>query len=207
MVSDATVPNLLSKLPIKALNSWANLNAFINVTLLPSVSWCSSLSIKDIANNEASTSTVSAKRFGVDEKTAKAMDKLCTKYKFAEDITGVNDEAKLCLRRCQKADWGRAHDYAACIGSIVQREASFQLEHPGGAELRVEAYFSGSDVMSGKRGQEYFEQCWRQQQCRGRMSFTSKTYPKANHDSILIDYQQGALRDAFDKVVQCFSMA
>lgn len=195
------------------LDSWADLNIFVNDKIMPSASWSgglvssaasffSSSASTDVPGTEVSNSTTPAERYGVDEETAKAIDKLSMKYKFAEDTSGVNDEAKLCLRKCQDADWGRAQDYAACIRSIIQNERTFQQQHPGRAKLKVEAFFSGSDIMSGKRGQEYFEQCWQQDEFRESVEFTTRTYPEANHDSVIIDYKKGALRNAFEKVAK-----
>lgn len=124
------------------------------------------------------------------------------KYKFAEGIKGINDEAKLCLRMCEDADWGEAQDYATCMKVIAQRERTLQQQDPGRAKLNVEAFFAGSDIMIGKRGQEYFEQCWQQNECKESLDFATKTYPKTNHDSVLIDYKKGALRDVFEKIAR-----
>jgi hypothetical protein len=195
------------------LDSWADLNIFINNKVMPNASWSggllssaaslfSSSASTDIPGTEVSTSTTPAERYGVDEETAKAIDEFSMKYKFAEDINGVNDEAKLCLRKCEDADWGEAQDYAACIRTIAQKERTLQQQNPGSAKLKVEAFFSGSDIMIGKRGQEYFEQCWQQDEFKESLNFATKTYPKANHDSVIIDYKKGALRDVFEKVAR-----
>ncbi len=195
------------------MDSWADLSIFINNKVMPSASWSggllssaaslfSSSASTDIPSTEISISTTPAERYGVDGETAKAIDELSMKFRFAEDITGVNDEAKLCLRKCEDADWGEAQDYAACIRSIAQNERTLQQQNPGGAKLKVEAFFSGSDIMIGKRGQEYFEQCWRQDVCKESLDFATKTYPNTNHDSVIMDYKKGALRDVFEKVAR-----
>ena len=213
MASDATLPTLLSKLPTGMMDSWADLNIFVNNKVMPSASWSggllssagslfSSSASTDLPGTEVSTATTPAERYGVDEETAKAIAKLSMKYKFAEDTNGANDEAKLCLRKCEDADWGEAQDYAACIMSIAQNERTLQLQNPGRAKLKVEAFFSGSDIMIGKRGQEYFEQCWQQDEFKKSLDFATKTYPKANHDSLIMDYKKGALRDVFEKVAR-----
>ena len=193
------------------IDSWADLNIFINDKVMPTASWSggllssaasllSSSASTDIPSTEISTSTTPAERYGVDEDTAKAIEKLALKYRFAEDLTGANEEAKLCLRKCEDADWGDAADYVACIKSIAQNECTLQQQNPSRAKLKVEAFFANSDIMSGKRGQEYFEQCWRQDLCKESVDFATKTYPDTNHDSVLMDYKKGALRDVFEKV-------
>ena len=160
----------------------------------------SSSASTDLPAAEVSTSTTQAERYGVDEETAKEIDSLLLKYRFAEDIQGANEEAKLCLRKCEDGAWGEAWDYAACIRSIAQNERALQEQNPGRANLRVEGLFSGSDIMIGKGGREYFEKCWQHDDVKNSVEFMTKTYPKANHDSLLIDYKKGALRDVFEKV-------
>jgi hypothetical protein len=195
------------------IDSWADLSIYINNNVMPSASWSggllssaaslfSSSASTDIPGAEISTFTTPAERYGVDGETAKVIDKLSMKHRFAEDITGVNDEAKLCLRKCDDADWGEARDYAACIRSIAQNERTLQQQNSGGAKLKVEAFFSDSDIMIGKRGQEYFEQCWQQDVCKESLDFATKTYPNTTHDSVVVDYKKGALRDVFEKVAR-----
>jgi hypothetical protein len=96
---------------------------------------------------------------------------LSMKGRFAEDVTSVNDEAELCLRKCEDAAWGETQDYPACIRSIAQSERMFQQQNPGGARLKVEAFFSNSDVMIGYRVQELFKQCWQQDVCKESLDF------------------------------------
>lgn len=195
------------------MDSLADLNIFINNKVMPSASWSGGLlssaaslfpssASTDIPGTEVLTSTTPAERYGVDGETAKAIDKFSMEYKFAEDTNGVNDEAKLCLRKCEDADWGEAQDYAACIRTIAQKERTLQQQNPGRAKLKVDAFFSGSDIMIGKRGQEYFEQCWQQDEFKEGLNFATKTYPKANHDSVIMDYKNGALRDVFEQVAR-----
>ncbi|KAK9236843.1 hypothetical protein V1525DRAFT_389108 [Lipomyces kononenkoae] len=71
-------------------------------------------------------------QYGFDEDTAKLIEKLSSKYQFAESTTGANDEVKLCLRKCDDADWGEAADYSNCIRKIAVKEAAL-----GSRELNV----------------------------------------------------------------------
>lgn len=210
-ISNATLPILLSKLPDGVINSFGGLNEFINDKVMASASWSggllssttslfSSSTGSDDSGTNSSTSTTSAERFGVDEQTAKAIDRLSVKYKFAEDTSGINDEARLCLQKCADGDWGEAHDYADCIKSILRNEHTLTQQHPERPKLKVAAYFSGSDVMIGKRGEEYFKQCWQQSNWQEMIDFSTQTFPKANHDTVLIDYKKGALPDVFARV-------
>lgn len=59
--------------------------------------------------------------------------------------------------------------------------------------------------MIGMRGQEFFEQCWQQNGLKESVDFVTRTYPEANHDSLVIDYQDGALRDVFKRIASLAS--
>ena len=56
--------------------------------------------------------------------------------------------------------------------------------------------------MIAKRGQEYFEQCWQSDGVKGKVDFTTSTFPEANHDSVLIDQKKGALKIVFERIVE-----
>lgn len=211
--SGATLPTIAAKLPATMLDSWAGLNAFINTKIIPSASWSggiisspaalfSSSASTDIPGAETSISTPLSEQYGFPEDTAKLIKKLSSKYQFAESTTGANEEAKLCLQKCDDADWGEATDYSSCIRKIAANEAVLASREPDGAKLSVEAFFGGSDVMIAKRGQNYFEQCWQSDGVKGRINFATSTFPEANHDSLLFDQKKGAMKTVFDRIVQ-----
>lgn len=211
--SGATLPTIAAKLPTNVLDCWAGLNAFINNKILPSASWSggiisssaallSSSASTDVPGAETSTSTTPFEQYGFDEDTAKLIQKLSSKYQFAESTTGANEEAKLCLRRCDDADWGEAADYSSCIRKIAVNEAALGSREPNAAKVSVEAFFGGSDIMIAKRGQKYFEQCWQSDEVKGKVDFATSTFPDANHDTVLIDHKKGALKSVFERIVQ-----
>lgn len=111
----------------------------------------------------------------------------------------MNEEVKLCLRKCDDADWGEAADYLDCMRKIAVNEAA---REPNEVKLSVQAFFGGSDIMIGRRGQEYFEGCWRSDGVKGKIDFTTSTFPEANHDSVLIDQKKGALKIVFERIVE-----
>ena len=114
----------------------------------------------------------------------------------------MNEEVKLVLRKCDDADWGEAADYSSCIRKIAVNEALLGSREPSAAKVSVEAFFADSDIMIAKRGQEYFEQCWQSDGVKGKVNFTISTFPEANHDSLLIDQKQGALKIVFERIVE-----
>jgi hypothetical protein len=211
--SGATLTAIAAKLPTNLLDSYAGLNSFINSKIVPSASWSggiissaaallSSSASTDIPGAGTSTSTTLFERYGFDEDTAKLIEKLWSKYQFAESTTGANEEVKLCLRKCDDGDWGEAADYSGCIRKIAVNEAALDRREPNAAKLRVEAFFGGSDIMIAKRGQKYFEQCWQSDEVKGKVDFTTSIFPEANHDSVLIDQKKGALKIVFERIVE-----
>ncbi|KAK6434817.1 hypothetical protein LTR95_009000 [Oleoguttula sp. CCFEE 5521] len=206
--SGATLPNIASHIPTSMVDSWSTVAGFINTKIMPATSWSGgalSASASFLtspfgtnAGDSASSSTTPEERYGVDKETAKCIADLSMKYMSAESILGANEEAKLCLRKCEDADWGDAADYASCITKIGEREGELGDQ----AKLKVDGFFAGSDVMIGKQGQEFFEKCWRSDEVARHVDFESRTYEKADHDSLILDYKKGALRDVFRKVAE-----
>lgn len=211
--SSATLTTIAAKLPTNLLDSYAGLNTFVNSKIIPSASWSggiissaaallSTSASTDIPGAETSTSTTPLERYGFDEDTAKLIEKFSAKYQFTENTTGVNEEVKLCLRKCDDTDWGEAADYSSCIRKIAANEAALGSRESNAAKLRVEAFFAGSDIMIAKRGQDYFEQCWQGDGVKGKIVFTTSMFPEANHDSVLIDQKKGALKIVFERIVE-----
>ena len=69
---------------------------------------------------------------------------------------------------------------------IVQQEARLAAEHASGErqKLRVKVYLAESDMMTGKQGGEWFDNCWRPEVLEERIDYESCTVPGTNHDSI-----------------------
>ncbi|KAK5946033.1 hypothetical protein PMZ80_000172 [Knufia obscura] len=213
--SGATLPTIAAKLPTNLLNSWAGLNTFINTKIVPTASWSGGIisssaaflspsASTDVPGAETSTSTTPSEQYGFDNNTAKLISKLSHKYQFAESMTGGNEEAKLCLRKCNDADWGEAADYTSCVRTIAVNEAALSNGNsaPTATKLRVEAHFAASDIMSGKRGQTFFEGCWQSNEVKGKIDFASLTLAETNHDSVLVDLRKGALKAVFERIAR-----
>ena len=211
--SGATLPTLATRLPVNLLDCCAGLNTFINTKLIPSASWSGGIMSSaaallsppantDVPGVETSTSTTPVERYGFNEETAKLIEKLSSKYQFTESTAGANEELKLCLRKCDDVDWADAADYSGCISKIAAKEAALGDLEPNSAKIRVEACFAGSDIMIAKRGQKYFEQCWQSDGVKGKLDFTTTTFPEADHDSVLVDQKKGALKFVFERIVE-----
>ncbi|KAF2222960.1 hypothetical protein BDZ85DRAFT_274122 [Elsinoe ampelina] len=208
-LSGAHVTSALSHLPTGMIDGYAGLTTFVRKNIVPSAVWSGSivsscaayLTPRGIDNPEgqASTMVTPSKQYGSDEETSRLIEKLSTEYQLAENNTGANEEAKLCLRKCDDAAWGDAADYKGCIGKITANEAS-QRSQATLAKLRIESFFAASDLMVAKGGQTYFEQCWRDQNTDSLVEFESSTVPDTDHDSVLADLRKGAVRTIFERI-------
>ncbi|KAG9529475.1 hypothetical protein KCU93_g3523, partial [Aureobasidium melanogenum] len=69
--------------------------------------------------------------------------------------------------------------------------------HP--RKLTFHVYFSSSDVMIGKGGQQYFESCWKAANTSGEIDFVAKTVPDSDHDSIILA-EKGCIEEVFMEV-------
>ena len=204
---------MAAKLPTILLDAFSGLSTFINNKILPGASWSGGivsssaalLSISastDAPGLETSPCTTPFEQYGFDNDTAKLIEKLSSKYQFAESTTGVNEEAKICLRKCNDADWGEAADYAGCIRKIAVTEATLCAQNPDAARMKIEAFFAGSDTMIAKGGKNFFEQCWQSDQVQDKVEFSTYTLQKADHDSLLIDFKKGALKIVFEQIAR-----
>ncbi|PSK46024.1 hypothetical protein B9Z65_4992 [Elsinoe australis] len=207
--SGATLPSVASKLPVAMIDSLSGISTFVNNKIRPSASWSGGIisaaaqfafpPSTDVPTAEPSSSTTPLERYGYDKDTAETIEKLSFKYQFQESTKGANEEAKLCLGKCNEDDWGEAADYLCCIRTIAVNESSTSRGSDV-ARLKVEAFFAGSDVMIGKRGQQFFEQCWQRQEVAGEVDFKTSAFPEADHDSVLVDHKKGALKVVFERI-------
>ncbi|KAK4964282.1 hypothetical protein LTR66_001019 [Elasticomyces elasticus] len=133
------------------------------------------------------------------------------KYFFAENTSGVNDEARLCLRKPGTGLWGVCEDYELFVANLAKSEKRAMAADPTHAsneeehscrKLKIRAFFSESDVMIGKKGQEYFERCWTSStEIREVVDFSSTTVKGTDHETI-IELQDGPLQEIMKEVKQ-----
>ena len=209
--SNAPLTSLASKLPANIIDFLSPLQGFIVSKVVPSLSFSGGLfsstaallggGPKDTDSPiQAGSPEDAAEKYGEDVETAKIMRSVVVKFNLAEDTTGANEEAKLCLMKGGKADWGALADYEACVQSIAGRER--ERVQAGEVKLRMEAAFASSDVIIGKGGQEYFEKCWRREGIADGVDFASRTCEGVDHDGVLVDFHKGALRGFFESVAK-----
>lgn len=201
--------NLASKIPSPVIDCLSGLQGFVMSKVAPTLSYSGGLisssgalvGSKPDANAEiqAGSDEDAAEKYDVDIETAKLISSHIVKFHLAEDTSAGNEEAKLCLMKGGKADWGVLADYEACVRSIADWDGARSGDGQV-AKLTVDASFAASDLMIGKGGQEYFEKCWRQEGMAGKVDFDSHTFDGTDHDSVLVDFRRGALKKAFSRI-------
>jgi hypothetical protein len=204
--SNATLMTLASKLPSPVIDCLSGLQSFVMSKVAPTLSFSGGLISSSAtlmgskadpsAEPQAGSDEDAAEKYGVDVETAKLMRSHVVKFLLAEDTTAGNEEAKLCLKKGGPTDWGVLADYEGCIRSIVD-DQSARSDDGEAVKLRIDAAFAASDLMIGKGGQEYFEKCWRQEGMAGKVDFASRTCEGTDHDSVLVDFRRGALKNVF----------
>jgi hypothetical protein len=190
---------LASKIPSPVIDYLSGLQGFVMSKVAPTLSFSGGLISSSAAllgskpdpnaETQVGSDEDAASKYGVDVETAKLIGSHAVKSLLAEDTTAGNEEAKLCLMKGGKADWGVLADYEACVRSIADYEGDGVA-----AKLRVEAAFAASDLLIGKGGQEYFE---KQEGVAGKVDFQSRTCEGTDHDSVLVDFRRGALNNVF----------
>ena len=138
-----------------------------------------------IADNEGDAS----EQAEVDRKKLKAeMFKLVFAYLHEENLEGASQEALLCLKKGERL-WGDWEDYDELVPRIAAKEPAFSDDV---LPLRLSAFFGTGDMMIGKKGAEWIDHCFRDEQRGGHFDYESLTIPDSNHNSI-VDEEKGVI--------------
>lgn len=216
LAASSLIPNsLISK-------QWNKLNGFMATTLLPAIGNSSGLlasfSTASLSSSSTSTSESSLGDSSISDEEQKFIDaygmtssqksalvSIFLKYMFAEDTTGANDEALLCLRKSPDITWEFCDDYVAYVPQLAQRweEYSSSNNRDGSAsmttpQLKIQAYFASSDMMVGQGGRKYFESIWNEASCSNVIQFEGMEVKNTSHDSIG-DPTNGAMEKVFEE--------
>lgn len=195
---------LVNKLPAGIFSAWSNINVFFAQNVMPATSWSGGVvsSITGLfSTDQPSTNdegeAEAKERYGVDRATAKEIDGLFIKYLVAEGMKGGNDEALLCSKARNTVSWHACEDYMTCMRTLSEMQKERLAKDPSAEKMRVRLHFAESDIMIGKGGQKYFEECWEQDGFKEAVDVKSTEWPGSNHDSILSD-AKGVLRSIFE---------
>ncbi|KAJ5156800.1 hypothetical protein N7492_009603 [Penicillium capsulatum] len=119
--------------------------------------------------------------YGLPRDVQAELENLIFRRIFQESTVGSNSEALQCLRK-EANTWGKCEDYQVFVRDFRQLERDRE-----GSALMVHAYFAESDSMIGKKGQQYFEECWQgtdDDDNLDSVNFISTTVPGTDHDTL-----------------------
>jgi hypothetical protein len=130
--------------------------------------------------------------YGIAKEVQIELDKCAPQFLFEEETVGANEEALQCLRKGPAGIWGKCDDYVEFVREFAEmerrriQEQSRRQEAGGKKKLKVQAYFAESDIMIGKKGQTYFEDCWKgkENEFQDVFDFEIITTQGVNHDSL-----------------------
>ena len=200
-----------SKLPNFLLDHWSNLTGFMINSAMPSFAASSGIltavsnwfgSVKTVETNPETLKKdkeyfekVCMQSYGISMDVQKELNKLVMKYAFAEECSGGNDEARLCLKSIEGSDWGVLDDYPSYIAKL--REAWEKKVQEGGEKLTVRILLAEEDVMIGEKGMKYLEGCWTKKKCgKVGIDVETVTLEGTDHDSVL-DPARGAMGEVY----------
>lgn len=129
--------------------------------------------------------------YGIPVDVKAELDKMVFKYAFAENTMGVNDEARLCLKSVAGTTWGACEDYPECVRALAETwERRFE---EGGSKLRVDIFLPEEDLMVGKKGMKYFEECWGEERIGKGIQVETVRWEGTDHETSMSS-ANGAVR-------------
>lgn len=129
--------------------------------------------------------------YGITRQVQSELANLTMKSMFGENTVGANSEALLCLKKGPKAVWGACEDYEDFFKGLYSTERERLVNANSNrttSRLKIRAYFAETDMMSGKKGQEYLTNCFRggsDQVAPNAVDFEAATIAGSDHDSII----------------------
>ena len=207
--SEAPLISALQGLPVFSFVAWNKLANFF-VTKASVVTGASAGVLTNLAralvpgNNEPSEAEKNRafieSNYGLKNDVQVELEKIVVQGMFGEETVGANREALMCLKKGPSGLWGEADDMRLLVRNMASRERDTKGERQG--KLRVKIFFAESDVMTGKKGQDYFQSCWigedgdeNREDC---FDIKTKTIGKSDHDSVLTSAE--ALEEMFQAV-------
>lgn len=205
--SQVAMLNWASRLPNGMLSGWNSLIKLINQRISPSLSWsggaisaAAGLFQSQRTEAESTPPESMAKLIGRSNEVAKEAERLQGKFYFAEDTSAGNEDARLCLKMGGSKLWGACEDYPEFFQELLKVEQERKDADASKAGLTFRTFYAESDIMIGKGGQKYFEECFRRDGLPGPIDYQSKELPGTNHETILIESDKSALPFIFTDI-------
>ena len=179
-------------IPTSFFPAFPSLIKSFNANIEPTIAFSSGL-FSSITSTNKSTKSKDQDLFeGIDAETQAmkpALEKILGDYVFKENLQGVSDEALLCLKKGFSGvshPWGLFEDFDEGVRMVVQQECRLTVERGSESRqrLKVNVYLAESDMMTGKQGGKWFDDCWRPEVLEERVDYESGTVPGTNHETI-----------------------
>ncbi|THV50740.1 hypothetical protein BGAL_0138g00200 [Botrytis galanthina] len=192
-LSSTTFLQIASKLPNTMINHWGAVMNFVLNSATPMIASSGSVfstlkSAFSAAATGAATHVAAEQKvreaYGVSKEIKKEMDSLIFKWAFLEDTTGLNDEARLCLKKTDDCNWNACEDYEEMVKNLVELWTQ-RVERNQSARLDVKIYFAEEDIMIGEKGKEYFRNCWTSENWTANIAVDCEQLKGTDHDSVL----------------------
>jgi hypothetical protein len=185
---------MVQYLPTSVFGVWHHIPKFVSASgtalnkiykLLPSSSGVSVAETLPLERNRQKIES----DYGLPLELQKELATLTFRSMFSENTVGANSEALQCSRKGPAGLWGDCEDYALFVKKLAGLERSRRADEcdGNGEKLRISAYFAESDVLIGKRGQSYMEDCWKGggDEFQDVLKFTTATISETDHDSVV----------------------
>jgi len=106
-------------------------------------------------------SALADKTTGLPKPLREKIGNLAIQYVAKEDISAVNGEATLCLKKSGVGHWGICEDLPLFFEKLVELEkerwvASGEGEPEERKRLRIDAFYGETDLLIGKSGEAFF---------------------------------------------------
>lgn len=155
------------------------------------------------ANEEAAKSAESSPPKPEDlysRRVREELSYLAFKYTCAEALAGFGLEAQFCLKKGGGPDvWGGWIDYDQMVKLLVANERPFASERMN--KLRVDVFHAAEDNMVGKRGQRWFDSCWKPEVIGEDVEYNATVVEDTNHDTIN-EEDSWVLDKMFERIIE-----
>lgn len=206
--SSAPLMQVVDKLPASLLGNLHHIQGFVASFIAPSVTFSAAkLGVSDSLDEQTCQKT-----FGQSKEVRREVVRLQGLWQRGEDTSAISADATLCMQK-DGEDWGvysslpkaievfkttyTSEAQPQSITSGPTPSSSSSSFHP--RRLTFAVYFSSSDVMIGKGGQQYFENCWKQGNADEKIEYKARTVPESDHDSIILP-EKGWIKEVFGQV-------
>jgi hypothetical protein len=177
-------------LPNTLLNHWNKVLSFTISSVAPTIAFSGGISAAVVAPFKDKVKTQMQKEeekrkcldgYGITLELKEVVDATFFKFAFAENTTGLNDEARLCLKSVGGISWDACDNYEEYVRTLA--EFWDKRIEDGSKPLRVDIFLPEEDVMVGEKGMKYFEECWKEESRGNGIKVECVRWKGTDHDS------------------------